>query len=208
VVPERSAKRLGRWDLDADRIVVCEDFADDYLGQQVTKLHADLFTDAELIVHLDSDCVVRRPLRPVDLCDWRGRPRIAISPHSVFGGRGPWQRGTERLLGWPIHFDYMRRQPLAYPRWLYPALRRYAKLLHGVSLADYVLAQAPMDFSEFNGLGAFAHRHCPQQFAWEVSPSSGYDESHARIFWSWEGITAASESELRGLTGIGAAGAR
>jgi hypothetical protein len=207
VVPERSAPRLARWDLPADRVEVCRDFPDDYLGQQVTKLHADLLTDADLIAHLDSDCVVRRPLRPSDLCDPAGRPRIAITPLSSFGGRGPWQEATERFLGWPVAFDYMRRQPLIFPRWLYAELRRHAEAAHGVVLEDYVLARGPMDFSEFNALGALAHRRHPERFAWEIGPSASYDETYARAFWSWEGITPASERELRALAGEAAGAA-
>ncbi|MGW7297489.1 hypothetical protein [Streptomyces sp. NPDC054829] len=64
VVPRKSEHRLARYGIEADRIVVCPDYTDDYLGQQVTKTLADTFTDADYIAHLDSDSVVRRPLTP------------------------------------------------------------------------------------------------------------------------------------------------
>ncbi|MGB2712155.1 MAG: hypothetical protein WBC33_11645 [Conexibacter sp.] len=200
VVPERSKTRLSRWGLRPDCLIVCCDYPDDYLGQQVTKLYADHVTDAALIAHLDSDCIIRGPLRPADLCDEHGLPRMVITPTSCFRGRGPWQDHTERFLGWPVSFDYMRSQPLLYPRWLYPQLRRHARARHGVALDDYVLNQGPLGFSEFNALGAYAHRHHPDAFAWQISVNQGYEETHARVFWSWEGITPATERELVGLT--------
>jgi hypothetical protein len=204
VVPRRSAPRLARVRFPCDDVVLCDDVAEDYLGQQVTKLHADELTDAELIAHLDSDCILRRPLTPADLADPAGRPRIAMTPNACFAGRGPWQEATERLLGAPVAYDYMRRQPLMFPRWLYPALRDDAKRRHGVSLRDYVLASAPLDVSEFNALGAFAHRHHADAFAWERWPSTAYDERFALICWSWGGVDAALGSALDAVSGAGA----
>lgn len=201
VVPERSSSRARRWSLQYDRMEVCLDRADDYLGQQITKLHADQFTDAALIAHIDSDCVVREPLCPENLCDELGRPRLAITPNSYFVNGGSWRAGTERFLGWPVEFDYMRRQPLLYPCWLYGELRRHSVERHGVSLEEYVGAQPPMGFSEFNVLGAFAHRRHPDALALERHPSADYDETNARMFWSWEGITPAARRELVALAG-------
>src|ERR1700694_677382 len=43
------------------RIEFCRDYRDDYLGQQSTKLHADTFTDADFICHVDADCIFVRP---------------------------------------------------------------------------------------------------------------------------------------------------
>ena len=48
------------------------EFASDYLGQQITKLYADRFVDAEHVMHVDADCVffelslihISEPTRP------------------------------------------------------------------------------------------------------------------------------------------------
>ena len=66
VVPQASLARSDVAVLGSGANVVvqsCGDFADDYVGQQVTKLHADLYTDADIIFHLDSDQIYRRALR-------------------------------------------------------------------------------------------------------------------------------------------------
>ncbi|MER8010383.1 hypothetical protein [Streptomyces sp. NPDC094149] len=199
VVPRRCEHRLARYGIEADRIVLCSDHADDYLGQQVTKTLADTFTDADFIAHLDSDCVVRRPLTPADLVDDAGRPRLLYTPGEHFRRGAPWQAATERFLGRPVTCDYMRRQPLVYPRWIYPELREHAVRRHGVELAEYIMAQPPLGFSEFNAMGAYAHERHRDAFAWTVHPSSTYDETWTRVFWSWSGITPAVEHELRVL---------
>src|SRR4051812_367004 len=48
------------------RIEFCRDYRDDYLGQQATKLHAETFTDADFISHVDADCIFVRPASPED----------------------------------------------------------------------------------------------------------------------------------------------
>ena len=198
VVPEGSRPYLERSVLKAWPVAVCPQVRDDYLGQQVTKLYADTYTDADYIVHLDSDCVLRRPCQPSDLL-LNGRPEILLTPCSQFARRAPWQRVTERFLQRPVHFDYMRRQPLVYPRWLYESLRAEATHLHGRELRDYILAQPPMAFSEFNALGAFAHAAHPQAFAWTETASVAFDERFCRIFWSWGDDKVAAQAEITAI---------
>ncbi|MEH6373388.1 hypothetical protein V7793_03355 [Streptomyces sp. KLMMK] len=48
-------------------------------------------------------------------------------------------------------------------------------------------------------LGAYAHRHHREAFAWTLHPSPAYDETLTRVFWSWAGITPAARRELRRL---------
>ncbi|MEV6778649.1 hypothetical protein [Streptomyces syringium] len=199
VIPRKSAPRLARYGIEADRIVQCVDYPEDYLGQQVTKVFADELTDADFIAHLDSDCIVRRPLSPADLVDKVARPRVLYTPGQYFHRGAPWRAATEHCLGHPVGSDYMRRQPLVYPRWLYAGLREYLQRLHGVAPAAFIQAQSPLGFSEFNALGAYAHRHHREAFAWVLHPSPAYDETWTRVFWSWSGVTPTVEQELRML---------
>ena len=39
----------------------CHNYENDYIGQQITKLHADTYSDASVILHLDSDQVFVAP---------------------------------------------------------------------------------------------------------------------------------------------------
>src|SRR5947209_4154135 len=75
VVPRSTAPWLRRVSLPPHvRVEFCRDYPDDYLGQQVTKLLADNFSDADYICHVDSDCVFFRPTSPEDLIV-DGKPR-------------------------------------------------------------------------------------------------------------------------------------
>lgn len=198
VVPESCRERIRRSRFDLVEIVFCPNYADDYLGQQVTKLYADTITDADYILHIDSDCTFHSPVRAVDLFS-DGRPEVMITPIDAFDVDPPWQVQTERAVGFPVKYDYMRRQPLIYPRWLYGKLRAHIRAMHGRELADFVLDQGPRGFSEFNALGALAHRDCPDAFSWREWPLPDYDEQFCRIHWSWGGLTAEIRKELEAI---------
>jgi hypothetical protein len=165
------------------RTELCPDYRDDYLGQQVTKLHADRFSDAELICHVDSDCLFERAVTPDDLLV-DGRPRIVMRSYASLDRHWPWQAPTEQFLGWPVTHDFMQQPPFVYPRWLYGALREHAQTLHGVSIEDYVLSRPPRGFSEFNALGALAHRRYAEHFSW-IDGEHGSVDGPCRWYWSW-----------------------
>src|SRR6478609_926420 len=77
VVPESTRPWMSRVVLPYDaRLMYVRTYADDYLGQQVSKLYADDFTQAEFISHVDADCIFVRTTRPADLAP-RQRPRVA-----------------------------------------------------------------------------------------------------------------------------------
>jgi hypothetical protein len=198
VVPESCRERIRRSPLDGVEVAYCPNYPDDYLGQQVTKLYADTMSEADYILHVDSDCTFKLPVRPADFF-WEGRPQLMITPNEFFRINPPWQRETERTLGFAVNFDYMRRHPHIYPRWLYGELRAHVRAHHGRELADYVLAQPPQGFSEFNAMGALAHHRFSSEFSWEKWLSSDYDEKFCRIHWSWGGLTPEIREELEAI---------
>jgi hypothetical protein len=200
IVPEGSGERLRLAGVTPARIRYCPRFPDDYLGQQVTKLYADTYTDADFIIHVDSDCIFRRTCSPSDLCKG-GRPELLVTPCSQFPGRAPWQIATERFLRSKMSYDFMRRQPLMYPRWIYGELRQYARDLHKQELADYVMAQPPLGFSEFNALGAFAYSFYRSAFHWVETDEIAFDERFCRIFWSREGLHEGHQCEIESILG-------
>ena len=198
VVPRSSRAYLSRLRLPALDVDLrfCADHRDDYLGQQVTKLHADELTDAALICHLDADSVLTRTVTPGDLTV-DGRARVVGRRIETLGRNRPWQGPTERFLGWPVRFDFMWHPPFAYPRWLYGAVRRHAVEVHGRDLAAYVLDQPPRGFSEFNVLGAFAWERHRDAFAW-VGPEDA-PTPVCRWYWSWGGLRPEIRYEIEAL---------
>lgn len=187
VLPESSEPWLRRMSMPPGnaRFEWCEEFSDDYLGQQVTKLYADSLTDAELICHLDSDCILSRRTTPESLAP-SGRPFVVTRPASQVDRHVPWQGPTEEFLGWPARHDFMQQPPFVYPRWLYPAVREHCRIRHGMELSDYVVSRPPRGFSEFNALGGFAFERFPDHFNWVETTMA--PEPHCRWFWSWGGL--------------------
>src|SRR5437016_2118310 len=60
VMPASSFERLRNCAISPSSratVLCCSEYSDDYLGQQVSKLQADEFTDASLIAHVDSDSI-------------------------------------------------------------------------------------------------------------------------------------------------------
>jgi hypothetical protein len=199
VTPASSAARLVWSGLRPSVTMrICEDFADDYLGQQVSKLRADLYSDADFICHLDSDCILRRPVTPADLII-EGKAIIAMTAYDMLPNDTGWRRLSEQFLRRPVAFDFMRRPPFVYPRWLYGAIREYAFRVHGTHLAEHILAQPPHGFSEFNAMGALAHYHYYDRFNWLRLERRERDETHCRWFWSWGGLSTADAQEIEAI---------
>jgi hypothetical protein len=117
VVPEDSRARLPRLGVTSSiiRTVVCDNYRDDYLGQQVTKLYADTVTDAAYVCHVDSDCVFDRKVDVRGLIP-DGRPQILVRPRPLPARRDPWLESTEEFLQLPVLHDYMCRPPFVFPR--------------------------------------------------------------------------------------------
>ena len=197
VLPRASEPWLRRVTLPHARIELCRNYRDDYLGQQATKLHADTFSDAEYICHVDSDCVIFRPTTPDDLIRG-GRPCVRTRPCELLGRERPWQRPTEAFLGWPVELDFMQHPP--FTRWLYPCVRDHAHSVHGADLERYLEAQPPRGFSEFNVLGALAWRHHRDRFTWIDATTAALDPP-CRWYWSWGGLDGATRAEIAEILG-------
>ncbi|NJP88833.1 hypothetical protein HCN51_05070 [Nonomuraea sp. FMUSA5-5] len=200
ITPRRGAPAVRRVAGEAARVEVCRDYPDDYLGQQVTKLHADDYTDAQLICHLDADMMIDRPCDPGLLMAGR-RIRLVCLPVSALGRHRPWTGPTERFLGRPVEHDYMRVPPFVYPRELYPAVRAHCRAVHGMSVEAYVTSRPPRGFSEFNVLGAGAHLWLPDRFAFVDERSPDRPPALCRWYWSRGGLDDALRRELAEVTG-------
>jgi hypothetical protein len=197
VIPETSRTRLNKLSLPASgvRLEFCHAYRDDYLGQQATKMLADLFTDADFICHVDSDCIFSRQTTPEDLV-FRGRVRVVIRPNKLLGRQRPWQQPTERFLGWPVTYDFMQQQPFTFPRWLYSQVRNHCTRLHEVDIETYITSQPPRSFSEYNVLGAYAYRYCAESFLWIDTSAEELAEPNCRWYWSWGGFTPEIRREI------------
>jgi hypothetical protein len=180
------------------RVEFCRDYADDYLGQQVTKLFADTYSDAELICHIDSDCILSRPTTPEHLAP-DGRPRVVMRPYALLGRHWPWRQPTQAFIGSTVEYDFMQQPPFVYPRRLYSDVRNHAQVVHGQDLESYVTGGPPRGFSEFNVLGALAYARHWEEFMWVDNSIQDPGEPYCRWYWSWEGLDSSTRRDIEAL---------
>jgi hypothetical protein len=139
----------------------------DYLWQQNCKLYADTFTDADWILHTDSDTIFTRPVTPETYLKngkfvWMMTPMGEAHPNEA----SAWRKVMHKFMGKKPEFEFMRRHPFLLPRWLYGELRAFCLKQHGVELKDYVMSQPYREFSEFNVLGFYAYEFHRDKFEW------------------------------------------
>jgi hypothetical protein len=164
---------------------------DGYLGQQIAKLYADMYSQADYIMHVDCDVLFTRPTTLMDFVDSsQGAIRVKwlYTPYEKVDSAKCWQPITGKFLKRRVDFEFMRRAPQMIPRWLYPKLREHCYLTQEVSLSDYIWQQPRREFSEFNALGAYAYYYHHTEFAWQNTLEGELPVSQARQFRSWDGL--------------------
>lgn len=183
--------------LTVERVVkVREPEGDGYMAQQVVKLHADTYTDADFILHIDSDCLFTRPSTPEDFlvdgkADWWITPMANASENA----RAAWIGPMRKCVGLEPEFEYMRRNTMMVPRQAYGLFRDFIHEKHGVSTEHYVMNQNGRQFSEYNSLGFFLHTHHPDMVHWR-NTEDGFPQPRERQFWSWGGLTPEVKAEI------------
>lgn len=180
----------------------CSHYTDDYVGQQITKLRAEEYTDADEICYLDSDLVLLKALTPDTLRAPSGKLILETREWSESGqALAAWFNVTKTLLGEvEPPFETMARHPFQYPTAfvtrVWDSVRR-------------VMLFPNQKISEFNLLGNYAYLYEPDLFEFRnvgaigdsiASPREG---DIVRQFWSRGGITAEVAAELMGLGYLG-----
>lgn len=155
----------------------CPVYANDYLGQQITKLRAWEWSDADVIGYLDSDLVFTRPFVP------RRTGLVEAREWADVGDAVCWREPTADLLGWVPPYETMSRHPFIYPREVVKAC--YEHVGGEASLLGY-----GKHFSEFNLLGNFALA----KHGFHPAPPTGPDL--CQQFRSWDGVTGEAEEWL------------
>jgi len=205
--PEEEKEALKPLNLTTEKVHYTHEQGDRYLWQQVEKLRAYTYSDADYFTYVDSDVVFTKPVSPKDLFDGESeRPIVLYTPYSALMKDGapdtPWQPITSAALKHPVEYEFMRRHPMTASRRLLMLFDAFMNHTHKMSVQDYVMAQKNRQFSEFNALFAFSF----------YIGGIAYLESHfvntepapipapvARQFWSWSGVT---EDERRQIEEI------
>jgi hypothetical protein len=186
VVPRSSVARMNPPRLPGVRVVQCADHPDDYLGQQLTKLHADAYTDADVVLHVDSDQEF------VSRCDLRqdlhrdGLLRMAFDSSDTRPRTDGWRRCPSEFFGRRIDLNVAAPLPLAVPRHVYAAVRHHCESAHGSRLERYAAAVGAHRFSEAALLRGHVLLHEPASVSW-VDVSTTDFLTSCRTSWSRAG---------------------
>jgi hypothetical protein len=158
-------------------------YANDYLGQQATKLMAHEFChDSDYILFLDSDCIVTEKVTPKSFMK-ENKPLILKTLYSELGDSVPWQAITKKALGWAPEWEYMRRHPLMYHTKHISQLKNFIQIQHTKRLETYILEQPHNAFSEFNVMGAFCERYYANEYYFQDT-SKELPSAKVWQFWS------------------------
>lgn len=195
VIPKSQLHFIEGFNLTKEKIFTCPDYKDDYLGQQITKLHADEYTDADYVFYGDSDTLVTQPITP-KIFTRDGKPLILKTSYDKVGDAIMWKDVTEKAIGCSVDFEFMRRHPFCYHTSTLKALRAHVKEKHGIELEDYIQKQPR--FSEFNTVGAFADKFENDKYEFQ-NTDDGLPPLYMRQFRSWDGITSETLSEIESI---------
>ncbi len=159
---------------------------DGYLWQQVCKLKAHEYTDADYILYLDSDTIFNQPVTPETYFEG-GKPLWLMTPWEKT--ETPWQPIVEKFLGQPVAFEFMRRHPQMVPRWLLDEIGVFCLRVHGMPIEQYVMSRPNRDFSEFNCMGAYAYQFHRDKFLWLNTEATRHlPPLTVRQEFSWGGL--------------------
>jgi hypothetical protein len=163
-----------------------------HLHHQIIKCEADIVCpSADLIMHIDSDCVFHEPVKPESYMV-NGKPMFLIGRYGKVNGADCWKPPTERALGHPVEYETMRWHPAVHYRMVYPELRERIEKVHGIPFEEYVFNQKPdfpCGFSEFNALGQIALRPewAQKYHIYDVS-NGKFPHSYLTQMWSHGGL--------------------
>lgn len=184
------AKLLKDWSLTKEQVVEWEPVtANGYIDQQINKLNAHKYSDADYILYVDSDVCFYKPTNVLTEFFKNGKPIIFKTPYEFVGVALCWKSPTENVIGEIVEFEYMRRLPIIYRR---DTIESFNKQ---VSYIDY--AKDAQAFSEFNALGAYADIYENENYYfWDTIKEPELPVQCIIQGWSWGGLTKNIKHEL------------
>lgn len=181
--------------LTAEKVIEVEDMKDGYIGQQLTKLEAWNYTDADYVIFWDSDVVATTEIDVVSEYFVNGKPIVYKTLYSSIDA--PWQPITEHAVGFKVDYEYMRRMPIVYSAKTLSSVCGHLISLHDMPVRTYLSKLKNRAFSEFNVCGAIAEKYYPQFYHFVDTEQVAMQPNKVRQFWSWGGVTNEVKQELK-----------
>lgn len=188
--------------LTAETVIGVHDGKPGYLKQQVDKLAADQHTQADFILHLDSDMCITEPLTP-EFFIKDGKPIWIVTPWDAMGPteKRAWFHVMSKCLQESPPYEFMRKCAIMAPRDLYSKFREFIQHTHGISMDAYVMNQPMHEFSEYNCFGFYLWLHHRERIYWHDTTIDGIPKWPFIQKWSWiEGGVSTCRDELEKIT--------
>lgn len=147
-----------------------------YLWQQVCKMEAYMYSDADFIMYWDSDCFAHKKLNVQDLLV-DDKPEILYTPYEKVGDAVVWREITESVMGEKVDFEFMRRFPLMYHRSTIAKINFWKPSLETIIMGSN-------RFSEFNFLGAYAFKYEKDKYRFVNTDDWVYTDPPCTQIWS------------------------
>lgn len=153
-------------------------------------MHSDLFSEADLILHTDSDCVFTEPVTPNDyIVD--GKPVLMYATFdwlckTVQGNLVMWKQVTQNAIGGDVPVETMRRHPAIHHRAVYGLARQAIERHTGLGMVEFMRGQRnefPQSFCEFVTLGNVAWRGMKDAYYWIDQQKDGFPPQ--KIYQGW-----------------------
>jgi hypothetical protein len=159
-----------------------------YIFQQAVKLNGAGYSDADLIVFSDSDCLWHMPTTPGDFIV-NGKPLLMFTKWEDVPEAVMWRKPTELAIKRDVPAEFMRRHPLVYPRKTLRKMDRWFVDNHGMAASQLMLqfGQA-WGASEFNWMGAWSWFYAHDDFTWLDTKVGPIPPARLAQFWSYGGI--------------------
>lgn len=138
-----------------------------WIAQQIMKIAAAAASDADAVVHIDSDNAFIRPFSPAAILAEDGRVRIFRDPNPAgLAGHAAWQKAAGQLLGLPASPFYGGEYIDQLVVWRPDVVRGLIDRLETVSGRDWILTLARTPhFAEYVLYGVYAD----QVLGWEAA---------------------------------------
>lgn len=148
-----------------------------YVRQQYMKFLCDLYVPRETdwIIHIDSDSVFFEYHTPEIYFDKNeNKPIMLMTTYEELKKHGvPWQSITEEFMQDTVRYEFMRRMPLIYPKWIFKEIRNWIETTHKQTIGSYLSRM--QTFSEYNAIGAYLYKYHRDEYLWIDTRTQPYD---------------------------------
>lgn len=177
LIPENEKHLFDIADLPNNTLIhYVKEYGNLYLFQQVCKLNAYLYSDAEFILFSDSDNIFNKHIDAISITN-NGKPEILYTNYSQLTDAICWKQPTEDFMHTPVHYEFMRRLPLTYHR---STLENIAK--ENPNLEHTIMNS--QRFSEFNVIGAYAFEYEKEKYSFVNTDDWEYTDPISTQLWS------------------------